>query len=636
MTTIPMLRRSAETDAPLRAKVVAALETGDTMRAIQAARDLLLAWPSTRSARVVASAMAARQSAHAGLRPMRIALLSTYSSEFVRDHLLAWGLASGLALDIQQAPFGTFRQEILDPGSSLYRYVPDVVILATDGSDWVPAAYRTILHGERGVQAVKAWRDEAETLLKVLRGLSSAPVLIHNFAHPAYLALGAADAKQEHGQRATIERLNHALGEVARATSDIHIVDCATLVARHGALNWYDARMRHYARVPIAGAMQSYLAAEYVKLLRALRGLSKKCLIVDLDNTLWGGVLGEEGPLGVALGATYPGSAFVEFQQYLLELHGRGVILGVASKNNPADVDEIFATNKAMCVTQAHFSAMEVHWRSKSQSIADIAARLNIGLEYIVFADDNPAECAEIRRALPAVTVVPLPAQPERYVEALQAAVRHALDFERRSKAWRALPAAFAGGKPASIVGFDRRLLSRVADGSDVRRGEHQYAWARSSTHTEDESVQRDDAPVQRGGNRVTPQRSGVARTVALHDCFGDNGIVGLVMAVRNGLAVEIDTLLLSCRVRRTIETAMLAHVCEWARDGDAYFLDGLVIPTAKNEPARDIYARHGFTKVADELGGSTSWRLGVRDQGIAWPSWLRRSAENSFAPVNA
>ena len=124
-----------------------------------------------------------------------------------------------------------------------------------------------------------------------------------------------------------------------------------SLVGRHGAANWYDARMRHFARAPIAATMQTHLAAEQVKYLRALSGLSKKCLVVDLDNTLWGGVVGEEGPLGIQLGATYPGSAFVEFQHRLLDLHTRGVLLAVASKNNPSDVDEVFQANTAMALT---------------------------------------------------------------------------------------------------------------------------------------------------------------------------------------------------------------------------------------------------------------------------------------------
>src|SRR5439155_17125721 len=149
-------------------------------------------------------------------------------------------------------------------------------------------------------------------------------------------------------QAELVATLNAALARVCRESRGIHAVDYAGLVQRTGALAWYDDRMAHYARAPIAQAVLPQLALEYVKFFRALAGKTKKCLVLDLDNTLWGGVLGEEGPQGIQLGPDYPGSAYVEFQRAIRSLRQRGVILAIASKNNPADVDEVFATNSHM------------------------------------------------------------------------------------------------------------------------------------------------------------------------------------------------------------------------------------------------------------------------------------------------
>src|SRR5262249_24022983 len=152
---------------------------------------------------------------------------------------------------------------------------------------------------------------------------------------------------------------------------------------------------------------------------RALVGKTKKCLVLDLDNTLWGGVLGEEGPRGIRLGPDYPGSAYVEFQRAVRGLRQRGVILDIASKNNPGDVDEVFATNGNMVLRPEDFSVVRGGWNAKSHSLREIAAHLNIALEHVVFVDDNPVECDEVAHALPAVTVVALPAQPEQFVRTL-------------------------------------------------------------------------------------------------------------------------------------------------------------------------------------------------------------------------
>jgi FkbH-like protein len=625
---------NAEVERALRLTATTALDRGDTLRAVQAARDLLLSSPNLRAARALRNSLATHRAKHPGLSVIRVALVSSFSSEFLHDHLVAWGLASGLYIDVYQAGFGLFRQEIIDANSGLYRYGPDVVVVAVEGEDWIPSAYGAFLEASENLPAAcRAWRNEVATLLHTLRTRTAATVLVHNLPAPAYGAWGATDAKHADGQYTAIRRLNDDLVAVAAEVTDVQVVDYAGLVNRHGALNWYDARMRHYARAPIAGAMQPFLAAEYIKFLRALRGLAKKCLVVDLDNTLWGGIVGDEGPLGVQLGATYPGSAFVEFQRYLLDLHARGVILGIASKNNPANVDEVFAVNKAMVVAQSHFAAIEVHWRSKTESLANIASHLGIGLEHIVFVDDNPVECEEVRRNLPSVTVICLPSQPERFVEALCReglfdTLGLSVEDRRRGELYRQRAQAESmRERAASVEDYYRDLSMQLSFAAVDRASLARTAQLTQKTNQFNVTTRRSsEADVAR---RVA-DRSWIVTTVSLRDRFGDNGIVGVIMAKQVGTVVEIDTLLLSCRViGRGVETAMLAHVCDRARERGATAVSGTIIPTPKNEPVRDLFTRHSFVKLAEETDGTTHWRLDLKLGGIAWPEWFECSFES-------
>lgn len=617
--------------APLRAEALALIASGDTQRAVRRASEIQRLFPSTRTARMLHAAIRAHRSRHPSLRKVRVAILSNYTSEFVHDHLAAWGLASALDVEIYQAPHDTFRQEILNSASGLYQFNPDAIVLALEGRYLLPWAYRDFLCEPAADSASAAWREEIRSLAHALRRATTATLLVHNFVPPAYPALGMTDSRQENGQNNLIRRVNDDLAAVARTVSDMYIVDCSALAARHGILNWHDARMDHFARMPVAASMQSGLAAEYVKFLRAMYGMAKKCLVVDLDNTIWGGVVGEDGALGVALGPTYPGSAFVEFQRYLLQLRARGVILAIASKNNRTDVDELFATNPAMILEPSHFAAAEVHWRPKSDSIANIAASLGIGLEHMVFVDDSPAECAEVAAKLPALTTITLPSQPEKYVEALQVdgwfdALSNSDEDRRRGELYEQRAKAEALRVTAvSIEDYYRDLMMEVSlrpiDEKTVTRAS-QLTQKTNQFNTTTRRL--NEAELLR--RQADPDW--LVATCAVRDRFGDNGIVGLVMAKHGGGVVDIDTLLLSCRViGRTIETALLAHVCEWARKVRARAITGLVVPTPKNEPVRDVYERHKFTAVGEGGEGATLWQLETAAGVVGWPAWLQRTS---------
>jgi FkbH-like protein len=627
--------RGGDREPALRQLVAEQLARSSLAEAMHTARDLLASAPGRRSCRYLSERIASLPKLEPGAR--RIALLSSFSIEFLHDALVATAFAAGTRLEVYQPAFATFRQEILDPSSRLYAEQPDFVVLAVEAEDWSTGPFGEFfaLRDDDQAAAVARFDDELMALLSTFRGRSAAPLLVHNLALPAWRKLGILDAKSAHGQAALIGRLNDALTRVARSVADVHVVDYAGLVNRHGALNWYDDRMRLYARAPIAGAMQHRLAEEYVKFVRALVGGARKCLVVDLDNTLWGGVVGEDGVDGIRLGASYPGSAYLRFQQLVQDLGRRGVILAIASKNNPADVDEVFARHPSMLLRKEDFAAVEVGWSAKSESLRRIAARLSIGLEHVVFVDDNPVECEEIRRALPQVQVIALPPQPERYVAELE---REGLfdtlaisdEDRRRGDLYRQRAAAESVRAGAgSLEDFYRDLAMEIIvapigpvtlpRAAQLTQKTNQFnVTTRRYTESEIAERLRDD--------------SWTGFTVAVRDRFGDNGVVGVALGRDTGRALEIDTLLLSCRViGRTVETAMLAQLCDDAAARGLVALEGRFLPTAKNAPARDVFERHGFARDGGRDGGE-NWRLDLSTRRVHWPVWFVRATEGAAA----
>jgi FkbH-like protein len=350
---------------------------------------------------------------------------------------------------------------------------------------------------------------------------------------------------------------------------------------------------------------------------------------LDLDNTLWGGVVGEEGVDGIQLGPNYPGNAFMEFQRGIQGLRARGIVLGLASKNNPQDVDEVFATHASMVLGRGDFAAVEVHWEPKSESLQRIAKALNIGLDHIVFADDNPAECEHVRLLLPAVTVIQLPPRPEDYVKALfedgwfDALSLSGEDLQRSALYERRAQAEILRESTSDLAGFYRDLdmvlsiapvhaktLGRVAQ---LTMKTNQFN-ATTRRYTEAEVARRMGDPAW------------TLLAVSVADRFGDNGLVGVIMAFLEDGVLTIDTFLLSCRViGRTVETAMLAQLCEVGSSGGAKSLRGVIVPTPKNEPARDLFERHGFTQESVDGDGVAAWLLNLETSSIPCPEWFKR-----------
>lgn len=637
-------KRTADNSAELRNSISQSLKAGALPQALQCVRALLQSSPSLVNYRFLRQLVAEMPPELPGIKPYRVALLSSFSIDFIQDALIAHGFANGLRVEVYQSGFGLISQEILDPSSGLYAFAPDVTVLAIEGEDWLPEVYTDFMDADQSSasldQVVDNFSQKIGGLLRSFRAASTVPLLVHNLAQPRFRRAGIADVGLARGQQQLAIELNRALVEASADVVDVHIVDYAALVTQFGAQHWYDARMRLYAKAPIAMNMLGNLAQEYLKYFRALTGLCKKCLVVDLDNTLWGGVIGEDGIDGIQLGPNYPGSAFVEFQRAILDLYRRGVILAVASKNNPADVDAVFSNHRFMMIRKEHFAELQIHWNPKSDSIQRIATRLNIGLEHMVFVDDNPAECEQVRRELPVVTVIELPRCPELYVEALCSqglfdTLGQSDEDRRRGQLYQQRSLAeTARSASTNLEDYYRDLDMQLTLASVDSRSRTRAAQLTQKTNQFNVTTVR-YSEAELDARLGDPDDMLVA--VGVRDRFGDNGIVGLMMARAETDRLAIDTFLLSCRViGRTVETAMLAYLCEAAQQRGLSKLCGRVVPTEKNMPVRDLFEKHGFRKLGEDESGTTTWELDIAKTTVQAPDWFEMSASPSISKLAA
>lgn len=603
-----------------RSEVDRAIAAGD---ASGAARMLASAWerePGSALAGFVASRYG-RIAGHLGLLQQRWAILRSFTVEPLVPILKAGAYAGGIALETHLGEFNAYPQEILDPASALYRFRPDAAILAVQTRDVAPDLWR----GEPAADDVLSrFADWVGTF----RRYSKAALIVHSLEVPAVPCAGILDAQREDNPAEAVQRINRGLRALAGEHRGVYILDYDALVARHGRQTWGDARKWLTVRLPVASANLPHLAAEWLRFLHPLAGKVAKCVAVDLDNTLWGGVIGEDGINGIRLGAEYPGAAFQELQRALLDLKRRGILLAVCSKNNPADAMEALLGHPGMVLQPGDFAAMRINWSEKAQNLREIAAELNIGLDTVAFLDDNPVERQHVRQQAPEAIVIHLPEDPMGYAQAVRdcpwferltlseedrqrgeyyAAQRRRVELEGRVPSredfYRELQ------QVAEIAPVNALTLARV---SQLTQKTNQFNLT-TRRYTEQQIAEMAASPACR------------VWSLRLTDRYADNGVVGVAIATLDGQVCQIDSFLMSCRViGRTVETALLAHLAADAGQQGAKFLQGWFLGTKKNAPAREFYRDHGF-EVAEQTAEGVLWKLDLREKHISTPEWIKQ-----------
>jgi FkbH-like protein len=418
----------------------------------------------------------------------------------------------------------------------------------------------------------------------------------------------------------------------------VFVLDYDTLVSRYGRERWHDEQKWLTVRLPIGAEFLNAFCSEWLRFLHPLCGRTGKVLVTDLDNTLWGGVVGEDGLTGIRLDGEYPGAAYRALQQAMLDLYRRGILLAIASKNNEPDAMQVFKEHRGMLLQPSQFSAMRINWRNKADNIREIAEELNVGLDSVVFLDDNPVERERVRRELPEVTVIELPADPMRYASTL----RDVAMFERLTRstedsmrqeyyAQQRLRSELQRSSE-SLEGF-YRSLRQVVEIEPLKAKD--VARAAQLTHKTNQFNLTTKRHTEAQLARIASSPDWDVYAVRVLDRFGDNGLVGVCITNRSGDTCEIDTLLLSCRViGRTVESAILFFLTEQSRAKGIKLLRGRYARTAKNQPAASFYPDHGFEKVrqASQDEDGMLWLLDLGKTQPACPDWIELRTEREAA----
>jgi FkbH-like protein len=546
------------------------------------------------------------------LEPIRVAVCAHSSVEHLTDLLRLWLALDGFDARIFAAPFGTVDQMVLDPGSELYRFQPDVIWLFSshrDVSAELPPGVSLADVDAHVAGEVQRFADRWQ----ILRQHSTAHLVQNNADLPLLRPFGNFEGSAPFPRATVLRDFNVRLARSAAA--GVTIFDLDALSSVYGKRTWVDERFWHHSRHAFSLDALGLVAFHLARLVRGLRGRAARCVVVDLDGTLWGGTIGDDGVEGIALGDG-EGEPFVAFQEYLLKLKERGILLAVASKNQPETARLPFTAHPAMKLRLDDFAMFAANWRDKPDNLREIARGLNLHLSSLVFVDDNPVERERMRQALPMVDTVELPADPARYARALDGGARFetmahsAEDIARhgmyRDNAEREALRERCGdlaqflqqlSQQAAVIDVDDKSRPRVAQLVNKSNQFHltttRYSEAQLAAITGDPRV--------------------VCRAVRLRDRFGDNGIISAVIlrsTSTGGDDLEIDTWVMSCRVLlRGVEELLLAELAALGRARGAQRLVGRYLPTARNGLVAELYPRLGFSLV-DREGGATRWAL--------------------------
>lgn len=449
-------------------------------------------------------------------------------------------------------------------------------------------------------------KDLVASIVAGIRKQTTGMILWNGFEPPVQPSLGIVDYQQSAGQTACIAELNAFLRDTLRAQRSAYLLDMNVCLARVGAAHFYDSRYWHMGKAPYSREALEEISSEAFKYIRPLVGKNRKCLVLDCDNVLWGGTIGEDGLPGIKLGRTYPGSAYYELQQEILNLYHRGVILALCSKNNEEEVWEVFDKHPDMLLRKEHVAAAQINWRDKVSNLKQIAADLGVGLDSFVFVDDSLFETEQVRQFLPQVEAVHLPeGRAVEYRDMLAAGGWFdTLTLSAEDRKRGAMYKAEESRRELQMQSQDLEsyyvllamvLEIRLADAFSIPR----IAQLTQKTNQFNLTTRRySDAEI----HALSEDSSVDVIHLQLKDRFGESGLAGVCILKYDGERALIDTFLLSCRVLgRGVEDAFLVQCLKRARLKGCAIAIGEYLPTAKNGQVRDFYPQRAFHPVADD-----------------------------------
>ena len=533
------------------------------------------------------------------LTPFKLGILSNATIDFIVPMLEATALRYGICLDVVTGPFGQVMQAALDPASPVNAARPDAVLLLLDHR---ALPFRQDDSGQWPPYQADAALQELNAIRDAVRRNSGAVCLVQTIPAPVAPLFGSLDATLAGSMRSAVAAFNSRLALEMAACGDV-LVDVDALAQAVGLNDWHNDRDWNLAKLPFGRHALPLYADAVLRTVAALRGKSRKCLVLDLDNTLWGGVIGDDGLEGIALDpGDARGEAHRAVQAVALDLRRRGIVLAVCSKNDEATARLPFQQHAGMLLKEADITVFVANWEDKASNLERIAQRLDIGLDALVLLDDNPAERAQVREALPQVAVPELGDDPSGFARTLLLAgyfesVAFTPEDLARADQYRGNAQRSELQEGSRDLGqFLRSLEMQIQFAPFQPQGRKRIAQLINKTNQFNLTTRRyteaQIANMEGAAAIFTLQ-------VGLLDRFGDNGMISALICHRRADEWEIDSWLMSCRVlNRKVEESVCNHLAQAAKAAGAQRLIGVYRPTTRNGLVAGLFAQLGFERL--------------------------------------
>ena len=537
-----------------------------------------------------------------GLTAVRAAILGDCATQHIATALRGWGYEAGIRYDVFDSDYNQIDAQTMDPTSELYEHQPGWVIIA-NCTDKLYDAYCAYPVGERS-RFAEAMRDRMVVVWQRIWANCNARLLQFNFPAWDDRVFGDFGAKTPESFSYQLRKLNFLLAESCAEYKNVFIVDVDGMQSRLGEAFVRDPKMFCIAKMPFRTDFLPYIAKQITDTVLAASGTFKKCIVLDLDNTLWGGVIGDDGLDGIQIGELGLGHAFSAFQSWLKEMKNRGIILCVCSKNNEPAAKEPFEKHPEMVLKLEDISVFVANWEDKAGNIRHIQSVLNIGMDSLVFLDDNPFEREVVRSLIPNITVPELPENPEEYVDYLRSlnlfeTASYSEEDKVRTQQYRAEAQrvslqnqcadydAYLEGLEmiAEAKPFDAFHFPRIAQ---LTQRSNQFNL-RTIRYTEQEitDIAKDDRYI--------------TLYFTLKDKFGDHGLISAVIMEKQEDKLFVNTWLMSCRVlKRGMEEFIVNKMVSAAQEAGYKTVEGEYLKTPKNAMVANIYEKLGFEKCSD------------------------------------
>lgn len=554
-------------------------------------------------------------SAKGNLVDTRIAILGGSTTAEIRDMLELFLLHAGFHPIFYESGYNRFYEEVMFAESGLKQFGPEIIYIHTTSANIL--RFPAITDSSETIDTLLA--EEMHRFTSVWQRIAeeyNCPVIQNNFELPHYRILGNLDRYDRHGRTAFIAELNMRFSAQARQRPTLFLNDINYLAAWFGLERWHDKQLWYLSKYAMNYEAIPLLANSVASIINSMYGKTRKCLVLDLDNTLWGGVIGDDGLQGIRIGKETPeAEAYSDFQDYLKKLRERGIMLAVCSKNDESNVREGFSHPDTV-LSLDDFAAFTANWNPKHENIRKIAETLNIGTDTLVFVDDNPAERDIVRAQEPEIAVPDMGSDIARYIEILDKtglfeAVSLSADDVQRNRYYaentkrekqKERYASYDDflrslDMVAEIAPFSQLYLERIVQ---LTNKTNQFnLTTRRYTLSEMQAIMEDREYITIYGR--------------LKDKFGDNGLVSIMVGHINGKELHIDLWLMSCRVlKRNMEAAMLDCFVARAKKHRLCCLVGYYCPTAKNGMVKNLYPEMGFHQRPETSENSTVWYLDI------------------------